>query len=234
MARHSPWSRFVDSAVQGQGAPAAPPAPVATATGIQAGGLKAAGLKVRRLGERVGAKLRGQEPANSPTDAPRRRTDVRLALPAFLVWGAAIAGVWLIPVALVGLCCGLVLLAAFLLTRAARGRGLVAGRRSFLLTTAVALVLAATAAAHSAVSSSQRHDGALAEAVAAGNSVIAILEVTGSPRAMTLPGSAGPPERWSVTAQTDEVTVSGRVIRTRAAVVVMGGKGWGGLVPGQI
>ncbi|MET3173330.1 UNVERIFIED_ORG: competence protein ComEC [Arthrobacter sp. UYCu721] len=239
MAGRSPWSRFVDSAVQGQGAPPALAVPVATPAGVQAGGLKAAGvkaggLKVRRLGIRVGAKLQGQEPANPPTDAPRRRTDVRLALPACLVWSAAIAGVWLTPVALVGLCCGLVLLAAFLFTGATRGRGPVSGRRSFLMTTAVALVLAAAAAAHSAVSSSQRHDGPLAEAVAAGNSVVAILEVTGSPGAMTVPGSAGPPERWSVTAQTEEVTVGGRVIRTRAPVVVMGGKGWGDLVPGQV
>ncbi|MCO4254536.1 hypothetical protein [Pseudarthrobacter cellobiosi] len=234
MARRSPWSRFVDSAVQDQGAPAAHPALVDTPAGATRAGVQAGGLKVRRLGERVGTKLRGQEPAKSPTDAPRRRTDVRLALPAFLVWSAAVAGVWLTPVGLVGLCCGLVLLATFLLIRASRGRGLVAGRRSFLMTTAVALVLAATAAAHSAVSSSQRNDGPLAEAVADGNSVVAILEVTGSPRAMTVPGTSGPPARWSVSAQTEEVTVSSRVIRTRARVVVMGGKGWGDLVPGQV
>ncbi|QHK19212.1 ComEC/Rec2 family competence protein [Pseudarthrobacter psychrotolerans] len=238
MAGRSPWSRFVDSAVQGQRVPAAQTAPVDTPAGDRARKLKAAsvktgGLTVRGLGERVGAKLRGQEPATSPTDAPRRRTDVRLALPAFLVWSAAVAGVWLTPMALVGLCCGLVLLATCLLIRASRGRALAAGRRSFLMTTAVALMLAAVAAAHSAVASSQRNDGPLAEAVTAGNSVVAILEVTGSPRAMTLPGSAGPPERWSVAARTEEVTVSGRVIRTRAAVVVMGGKGWGNLVPGQ-
>lgn len=196
--------------------------------------VQAAGLSVRRLSARVGTKLRGQEPSSSPTDAPRRRTDVRLALPAFLVWGAAVAGVWLAPVALVGLCCGLVLFATCLLIRASRGRGLVAGRRSFPMTLAVALLLAATAAAHSAVSSSQRHDGPFAEAVAAGHSVVAILEVTGSPRAMTVPGTSGPPERWSVTAQTEEVTVSSRVIRTRAPVVVMGGKGWGDVVPGQV
>ncbi|MCO4250085.1 ComEC/Rec2 family competence protein [Pseudarthrobacter raffinosi] len=233
MARRSPWSRFVDSAVQGQGAPTAP-APVDTPAMTTSAGVQAAGLKVRRLGERVGTKLRGQEPSSAATAAPRRRTDVRLALPALLVWSAAVAGVWLSPVALVGLCCGLVLVATCLLIRASRGRALVAGRRSFLMTTAVALLLAATAAAHSAVSSSQRHDGPLAEAVAAGNSVVAILEVTGSPRAMTVPGTSGPPERWSVTAQTEQVTVSSRVIRTRAPVVVMGGKGWGDLVPGQV
>ncbi len=242
MAGRSPWSRFVDSAVQGQGAPAAPAAgavPSVTVAGtrgagVHSAGVHSAGLTARRLGVRVGAKLRGREPAKSSTDVPRRRTDVRLALPAGLVWSAAVAGVWLAPVALVGLCCGLVVLAAILFMRAAPGRGLVAGRRSFLITTAVALVLAATAAAHSAVSSSQRHDGPFAEAVAAGSSVVAILEVTGSPRAMTLPGSEGPPERWSVAARTEEVTVRGRVIHTRATVVVMGGKGWGDLVPGQM
>jgi competence protein ComEC len=234
MAGRSPWSRFVDSAVQGQRAPATLMAPTATPAVPRPAVVPAGGLKVRRLGERVGAKLRGQERANSPTDAPRRRIDVRLALPAFLVWSAAVAGVWLTPVALVGLCCGLVLLATFLLSRASRGRGLVKGRRSFLMTTAVGLVLAATAAAHSAVSSSQRHDGPFAVAVAAGNSVVVILEVTGSPRAMTVPGVSGPPQRWSVTAQTEEVTVNSRVVRTRAPVVVMGGKGWGDLVPGQV
>lgn len=144
------------------------------------------------------------------------------------------AGVWLTPAALVGLCCGLVLLATFLLTRAARGRSLLAGRRSFLMTTAIALVLAATAAAHAAVASSQRHDGPFAEAVAAGKSVVAILEVTGSPRAMAVPGNAGTPARWSVAARTEEVTVNGQIIRTRATVVVMGGNGWGSLVPGQV
>jgi competence protein ComEC len=191
-------------------------------------------VTARSLRARVGTKLRGQERANKPPDAPRRRTDVRLALPAFLVWSAAVAGVWLTPVALVGLCCGLVLLAAFLLSRAAQSKGLVAGRRSFLMTTAVALVLAATAAAHSAVSSSQRHDGPLAEAVAAGKSVVAILEITGSPRAMAVPGNPGTPARWSVAARTEEVTVNGQIIRTRATVVVMGGNGWGSLVPGQM
>lgn len=234
MAGRSPWSRFVDSAVQGQRAPGAFPASVGGPAVTPPSGVRAVGLNLRRLGERVGMKLRGKEPSISSAGAPRRRTDVRLALPALLVWSASVAGVWLAPEALVGLCCGLVLSAACLLIRALRGRALVAGRRSFLMTTAVALLLAASAAAHSAVSSSQRHDGPFAEAVAAGNSVVAILEVTGSPRAMTVPGTSGPPARWSVTAQTAEITVSSQVIRTRAPLVVMGGKGWGDLVPGQV
>jgi len=231
MARRSPWNRFVESAVQGQGATAPLTVPASSNTLV---GVNAAGPKVRRLGLRVATKLRGQERTFSPTDAPRRRTDVRLTLPAVLVWCAAVAGVWLTPIALVGLCCGLLLIAAFLLVRVTRGRGLVAVRRSFRTTTAIALILAATAAAHSAVSASQRHDGPFAEAVAAGKSVVAILEVTGSPRAMAVPGTTGPPARWSVTARTEEVTVSRQVIHTRAAVVIMGGKGWGSLVPGQM
>ena len=109
-----------------------------------------------------------------------------------------------------------------------------ARRRSFLTTAAVALMLAAAVAAHSAVASSQRHDGPLAEAAASGKSVVAILEITGSPRALTLPGQAGTPERWSVAARTEEVTVSGNVIRTRAELVVMGGRGWDNVVPGQL
>ena len=231
MTRRSPWNRFVESAVQGQGRPAPLTVPASSNSLV---GVNAAGPKARRMGLRVGTKLRGQERTVSPTDAPRRRTDVRLALPAVLVWCAAVAGVWLTPTALVGLCCGLLLIASFLLVRVARGRGLVADRRSFRTTTAIALILAATAAAHSAVSASQRHDGPFAEAVAAGKSVVAIVEVIGSPRAMAVPGTAGPPARWSVTVRTEEVTVSRQIIRTRATVVIMGGKGWGSLVPGQM
>ncbi|WP_426226013.1 ComEC/Rec2 family competence protein [Pseudarthrobacter sp. DSP2-3-2b1] len=194
--------------------------------------LGAARLGAAQLGEHVGKKLRGQERI-APSDTPRRRTDVRLALPALLVWGAAVAGVWFSPVVLLLVCCSSLLVAAFLLGRAARGRTLAAGRRSFLMTTAIALMLAAATASHSAVSSSQRTDGPFAEAVASGRSVVAVLEVTGSPRAMAVPGSSGS-GRWSVPAQTQEVTVSGQIIRTRARLVVMGGKGWGNLVPGQV
>ena len=185
------------------------------------------------LAGHVRKKLRGREQETAPAEQPRRRIDVRLGLPALLVWGAAVAGAWLNPARLALLCSGLLVLALVLLTPAARGKKPLVGRRSFLTTTAVALVLAAAAAAHAAVSSSQRHDGPLADATAAGNSVVAILEIAGSPRALTLPGQAGTPERWSVDARTEEVTVSGRVIRTRAELVVMGGRGWDTVVPGQ-
>ncbi len=257
MARSSPWSRFVESAVHGQERTEASAAravpgrssdpvdvtrkrPASQHATLQAprlqaaAGWKAVGLQTSGLRERVGRKLRGQERGTDPTDTPRRRTDVRLALPALLVWLAAVAGVWLTPAALLALCCLLLLLASLLVTRTARSRGSVSRRRSFLMTTAVALVLAATAAAHSAVAASQRHDGPFAEAVAAGKSVVAILEVSGSPRAMSLPGVAGTPERWSVAVRTEAVTVGGHVIRTRAQLVVLGGKGWDGVVPGQV
>jgi competence protein ComEC len=186
------------------------------------------------LTDHVRKKLRAREQETAPAEKPRRRTDVRLGLPALLVWGAAVAGTWLTPAMLAFLCSGLLVLAVLLLARVARGRKLLAGRRSFLTTTAVALVLAAAAAAHSAVSSSQRHDGPLAEAAASGKSVVAILEITGPAHALTLPGRAGTPERWSVNARTEQVTVSGKVIRTRAELVVMGGRGWDNVVPGQL
>ncbi|WP_223883942.1 ComEC/Rec2 family competence protein [Pseudarthrobacter sp. BIM B-2242] len=187
-----------------------------------------------RLADQVRRKLRGKEQAAAPAETPRRRTDVRLGLPALLVWGAAVAGVWLTPAMLAALCMVLVVLAVVLLARAARGKTLLARRRSFLITAAVALMLAAAAAAHSAVSSSQRHDGPIAEAAAAGKSVVAIVEITGSPRGLTLPGQAGTPERWSVAARTEEVTLHGSVIRTRADLVVMGSSGWENVIPGQL
>lgn len=194
----------------------------------------AARRETARLANHARTKLRGKEQETAPADAPRRRIDIRLGLPALLVWGAAVAGVWLTPALLALLCSILLITAAVLLVRAGRARTLLARRRSFLTTTAVALVLAAAAAAHCAVSSAQRHDGPFAEAAASGKSVVAVLEITGSPRALMLPGQAGTPERWSVAARTEEVAVSGNVIRTRAELVVMGGRGWDNVVPGQV
>jgi competence protein ComEC len=186
------------------------------------------------LADHVRKKVRGREQETAPAGEARRRTDVRLGLPALLVWGAAAAGAWLTPGMLALLCTGLVVPALLFLAPAARGMRLLAARRSFLTTMGVALVLAAAAAAHSAVASSQRHDGALADAAAAGKSVVAVLEITGSPRALTVPGQAGTPERWSVPARTEDVGANGTVIRTSAELVVMGGRGWDNVVPGQL
>jgi competence protein ComEC len=153
---------------------------------------------------------------------------VRLAFPALLVWSAAIAGVWLTPAALVVSSCALTLVSALLVAKCFRGR------RSLLMTIAVSLMMAVAAAAHSAVSSSQRHDGPLAEAVSSRMSVVAILEIAGSPRSLSPAGHAGMPERWSVTAATVEVIGGGNVIHAGAPLVVMGGDDWGKLVPGQV
>lgn len=182
---------------------------------------------------------------DSGNQAPRRRTDVRLAVPAVAVWTASIAGLWLQPFALAVLSCGLVAVGVLLLGRpglrsAPRFRRKTPGaeckpaRRSFLATSAVALFLAAAAAAHAAVGSSQRFEGPFAEAVASGKSVVAVVEVAGTPRALTAAGQAGPPERWSVPVWTRDVSTGGVLLRTRAQLTVMGGGAWGTVVPGQL
>ncbi|MGO4237947.1 ComEC/Rec2 family competence protein [Pseudarthrobacter sp. YAF2] len=183
---------------------------------------------------------------DSGSTGARRRTDLRLALPAALVWGGAVAGIWLPPASLALLCAALASAAAVFVSRAAGGgrwrkRGIVRGvratprrkarGRSFAAAVGVSLILAAAAAAHSAAGSAQRFDGPLAEAITAGRSVVAIVEVAGSPRAVTGPGGAA--ERWSVPVVTQEVSTGGVRIRTRAPLVVMGGQDWGSVVPGQ-
>lgn len=196
---------------------------------------------------RTGNNGKAREEADSSRAGPRRRTDLRLALPAALVWSASVAGLWLPPVGLAVLCSALVAMGGLFLVHAARGgrvdkaraavgRAEPIGRRrargrSFPAALGVALMLAAAAAAHSAASSSQRFDGPLAAAVTAGKSAVVVVEVAGNPRAMTGPGeSAG---RWSVPVWTRELTAGGMLVRTRARLTVMGGQGWGGVVPGQ-
>ncbi|MGN7200191.1 ComEC/Rec2 family competence protein [Arthrobacter sp. SAFR-044] len=190
---------------------------------------------------------KGQEASDARSAGSRRRTDLRLALPAALVWAASVAGLWLPPTELAALCCALAALGAFSLARAAKaGRagkvGAAVGRasgpgsrsargRSFRAALGVSLMLAAAAAAHSAAASSQRFDGPLAEAIAAGKSAVAVVEVAANPRVLGGPGGAA--ERWSVPVWTREVTTGGVLVRTRARLVVMGGQGWGAVVPGQ-
>lgn len=271
----SPWNRFVESAVRGAKEEPSPggarrtavagrfdsgggnsPAPAvgknSTLAGKSNGAFHAARVRVvgdarRRLGihDRDGAPP-GEGGPPGEGSGPRKRTDVRLALPAVLVWGAAVAGLWLAPAALLGLCFALLVLAAVLLvllrsdwTRRKRtdGTGFRTGRRperrSFLATTAVGLLLAVAVAAHASLASSQRFDGPLAEAVAAGKSVMAVMEVAGAPRPLPTPGQSGESARWSVAVWTREVSTGGVVLRTRAQLVVTGGKEWERLVPGQ-
>lgn len=266
-ARASPWSRYVESAVrahalgrhdaQQAGAADRPRSALGTSTrdgapaNLRRKLLRPAhgpGRSFQKFYAAQSARFRDsdrkawQEADPDSSGTPRRRTDLRLALPAALVWAASVAGLWLPPLALGGVCCALLVLAALLLHRtfkagtlptARRGNGKPA-RRSLLTTTAVALLLAATAAAHSAVAATQRHDGPLAAAVSSGKSVVAVLEVAGTPRALTAPNQAGPPVRWSVPAWTRDVSTGGVVLRTRAQLVVMGGGGWGTVVPGQM
>ena len=168
-------------------------------------------------------------------EEPRRRTDLRLALPAVLVWAAAIAGLWLPPPALLGLCLALAVLAGVLLVRHRRNRsraGTRATSRSFLATTAVGLVLAAATAAHSSAAASQRFEGPLAEAISSGRTMVAVVEVAAAPRPLHAPGQAEA-VRWSVPVWTKEVSTGGALLRTRAQLVVTGGDAWGALVPGQ-
>ncbi|MGK3648557.1 ComEC/Rec2 family competence protein [Pseudarthrobacter enclensis] len=197
-----------------------------------------------------------------------RRTDVRLAVPAALVWAAAVAGLWLEPAPLLGLCLALTVVAACLLflpglrgplaggarfrgkglrRSSLRGRGLrhrslrrpVRRRhapvaRRFTATVAVGLLLAVAAAAHSAAAASQRFEGPLAEAIQAGKTVVAVLEVAGTPRPLGGAGPAAGAARWSVPVWTREVSTGGALLRTRAQLVVTGGVQWEQLVPGQI
>lgn len=197
-----------------------------------------------QIRERIAEGGKAQE-ATEP--GPRRRTDLRLALPAVLVWSASVAGLWLPPKDLAALCCILAALGGLFLAVAAkyrwkrRARPAVAPgtqpgsrrirRRSFSAAVGVSLALAAAAAAHSATASSQRSDGPLAEAVASGKSAVAVVEVAGSPRA--LPGPGGTAQRWAVPVWTREVATGGVLVRTRAQLLVMGGRGWGAVLPGQ-
>jgi len=238
----SPWSRFVESAVQGTDAGRAARASPGTehpSTALVQG--------VEHVRKRMADSGKGQEASDARSAGSRRRTDLRLALPAALVWAASVAGLWLPPTELAALCCALAALGALLLARAAKaGRagkvGAAVGRasgpgsrsargRSFRAALGVSLMLAAAAAAHSAAASSQRFDGPLAEAIAAGKSAVAVVEVAANPRVLGGPGGAA--ERWSVPVWTREVTTGGVLVRTRARLVVMGGQGWGAVVPGQ-
>ncbi|HKU03695.1 MAG TPA: ComEC/Rec2 family competence protein [Arthrobacter sp.] len=196
----------------------------------------------QQMADRGGPQAEQEEASRQPL----RRLDLRLALPAGLVWAASLAGLWLPPLELAALCCtlaaagGLVLVRVATGGRARRTAGAAGGAgtpatlsrvRSFPAAAGVALLLAAAAAAHSATASSQRFTGPLAEAVTAGKSAVAVVEVAGTPRAVAGPG--GSDGRWSVPVWTKEVTAGGIVVRTRARLLVMGGQGWGSVVPGQ-
>lgn len=247
----SPWSRYVDSAV-GAGTSVLPPGsrPGAPAAGQIAERQdrmpgEPGPAPLRTVRQRHGALVRlarqraGELVAGAGHDAAheasRRRTDVRLAFPAVLTWGAAISGLWLPPPALAVLCLAMLALAVLLLVRLLRkGRtGRRGTGRSTLATTAAALLIAAATASHSSVASSQRFDGPLAAAITSGKTAVAMVEVAGAPRALGGPAEAGPSPRWAVPVWTREVATGGVLLRTRARLVVIGGGAWGTVVPGQ-
>ncbi|SDK96915.1 competence protein ComEC [Arthrobacter sp. ok362] len=193
-----------------------------------------------------------------------RRTDLRLVLPALLVWGTAVSGNWLSPAELAGLCAALTAAAGILLLFAGRGKvgrvgfghGKVrsarlrsaravraaagqgprpgpAAARSLRATVAVALLLSLAAGAHAALEASRRHEGAIAEAVAARAAVVAELEIAGAPRRLRIPGPGGLADRWAVPVMLKTMTFGGHKVAGGARLVVMGGAAWEHAVPGQ-
>lgn len=246
--KRSPWQRYVDAAVTHQplaSGPAAAARDVSLAASTAAGrhSHPAPGL-AGRLRERLEEIMFPALPTPA-REATRRRTDVRLVPSALLVWGTAVAGSWLEPAALAGLCLFLLAGSALLLLRvSARARATAAARatacgpgrparRSSLATLAVALLLSAAAGAHGAVGSSQRHDGAVAEAVAAQAAVVAELEVVSAPRRLRAPGSSGLADRWAVPATLLTLDFRGRRVLAQVRLLVMGGAVWGHTTPGQ-
>jgi competence protein ComEC len=212
--------------------------------------------RLDRLWDRLRARAVPAPAVPAGSAERRRRTDLRLVPPALLVWATAVAGGWLTPGGLAALCVILAASAGLLLHRSgARGRarrrgarkaglkgpgpgtaGSGGGRlspRSFLSTLAVALLLAGAAGAHSAVAASLRHDGAVAEAVAAHAAVVTELEIAGAPRQLRVPGRSGLADRWAVPATLLVMYSAGRRVDARAGLLVMGGADWENLVPGQ-
>lgn len=244
----SRWHRFVEAAVRdmaGQDRPGGGAAVEEASVTIPAARTPARGTvaSVRRtdfavlsgLRDRLRSRLVPEERGAGEDDARRRRLDLRLVPAALLVWAAAGAGPWMAPAWLLGLCLVMTFVAALLLARSVRQRcraGTAAGR-SFLLTVAAALFLAVAAAAHSAVSSSQRHEGPVAAAIAANASSFAELEISGAPRALTASGGPGLSSRWAVKANLTSLSTGGRLLRADAAVVIMGGPAWQHVIPGQ-
>ena len=161
----------------------------------------------------------------------RRRTDLRLVPVALMVWATALAASMLEPQAIAGLCAGLAAAALGLLAPSFRRRKPAA--RSLRATAAVALLISCAAGAHAAVASVQRHEGAVAEAVSAGASVVAEIDVAGMPRRLAVPGRSGTPARWAVPATARVLIYDGRRVEARAGLLVLGGDEWGRAVAGQ-
>ena len=234
----SRWQRYVDAAVHS-------PVRAEHEDPVAPGRIPGAGKPARAT------------PARQRPIERTRRTDLRLVLPALLVWGTAVAGNWLPPAGLAGLCTALAAGGMLILAgpgnlsrsgiRPAKERGVRIGRvgaghgpraqqvapRSIRATVAVALLLSLAAGSHAAVEASRRHDGAIAEAVAARAAVVAELEIAGAPRRLRIPGAGGLPDRWAVPVILKAMTLDGHRVAVDLRLVVMGGATWGDAVPGQ-
>ena len=236
----SRWQRYVDAAVDS-------PAHAEHEDPVASGRIRRSGKPARDTAAR-----------RRPIERTRR-TDLRLVLPALLVWGTAVAGNWLSPAGLAGLCTALAAAGGMLflagrvilgrsglrparergarIGRGGHGRGRSAGQavpRSIRATVAAALLLSSAAGSHAAVEASRRHDGAIAEAVAARAAVVAELEIAGAPRPLRIPGAGGLPDRWAVPVILTAMTFGGHRVAGDARIVVMGGATWGDAVPGQL
>ncbi|MFC9332905.1 ComEC/Rec2 family competence protein [Arthrobacter sp. NPDC057009] len=243
----SPWRRYVQAAVDSSRVDStptdsraadsalgdsAPAAPVAAPPSSRISPTSALGRKIssdirRRL-------LPGGRDATT-AQQNRRRTDLRLAPPALLVWAATLAGPWLTPATLLLVWCGLAGSAAVLLVLVwRRKKGGRQRRRSFLTTLTAALMLAAAATAHSAMASAQRSDGHMAGLITGRASIVAEAELTGAPRALKTPGPSGRAERWMVAAVARSLTSGGKVTQARLPVVIVGGQEWQHAGTGQL
>ncbi|MGX9900795.1 hypothetical protein ACW0JT_14655 [Arthrobacter sp. SA17] len=203
MTRISPWKRYVDAAVK-PGHQADFPALAATEAGkipqgqtLPHAGAAALSLRAawqKTIQERVRAAAADSDIEDSKQ--PRRRGDLRLVPAAVVAWLTAVAGLWLGPAGLVVLSAGLVAVGGTLFAwvwradcqprKRARLHDRTCDRqrppaRSLLITLAVSLLLAAAVAGHSAGASTQRHDGALADAISTKAAVTAELMVEASP-----------------------------------------------------
>jgi len=199
------------------------PGPGARAAGSVRAGLSGLDHRVREARRVRSARIAAPE--------LRRRTDLRLVTAALMVWATAVVASLLEPQAIAGLCAGLAAAALVLLAPARRCRKPAA--RSLRATAAAALLVSCAAAAHAAVASVQRHEGAVAEAVSAGASVVAEIDVAGVPRRLAAPGRSGRPERWAVPATALVLIYDGRRVEARAGLLVLGGDEWGRAEPGQ-
>lgn len=244
------WQRYVDAAV-GRGS--------ATVETLPAGEPLRGPLQSARP-QRPWPWLRGWPlshalPAHATParEEKHRRTDVRLIPTAALVWATAAAGYYLQPPVLAALCLILMAGSGLALLRASAGgragslsggsagggtgstrrRPTVRVRRSFPATLAVALLLAAAAAVHTAADSSMGHAGAVAAAAAAETAVAADVEITGAPRRLKTPARSGLADRWAVPVTLIEMTFDSRRVRAPARLLVMGGADWEQATTGQ-